>query len=120
MNFVIDMNLSPKWVVVFEREGFAAKHWSEIGDIRATDQEIVAWAQSNQYVVFTHDLDFGTLLALTQSHRPSVIQVRAEDIMPDSLGPIVVQVINEHRASLESGALITIDERRSRVRILPI
>jgi hypothetical protein len=26
----------------------------------------MAWARENRYVVFTHDLDFGTLLAVTR------------------------------------------------------
>ena len=39
----------------------------------------MAWARENGYVVFTHDLDFGTLLALTRDAGPSVIQVRTHE-----------------------------------------
>lgn len=38
----------------------------------------MAWALTNDYIVFTHDLDFGTLLAITQADAPSVIQVRSQ------------------------------------------
>ncbi len=82
MKLLIDMNLSPDWVEVFRRNGWEALHWSMVGDPRATDRAIMEWARANGYVVFTHDLDFGALLAVTQLNGPSVIQVRTQDIMP--------------------------------------
>ena len=78
------------------------------------------WARDNQAVVFTHDLDFGILRAHTQAGKPSVIQVRSQDVTPGHLGSVVVGVLSTHREIIEAGALITIDEARSRVRILPI
>ncbi len=73
---VVDWNLSPDWVPVLRANGWAAVHWSDIGDPRAADREIMDWASANRHVVFTHDLDFGTALALTHASGPSVIQVR--------------------------------------------
>ena len=72
---VIDMNLSPDWVPFLSAHGWPVEHWSTIGDPRATDAEIMAWSVANQRVVFTHDLDFGTLLAITHASGPSVLQV---------------------------------------------
>ena len=80
------MNLSPDWIAVFEQQEWEALHWSTVGDPRATDSVIMDWARANGYVVFTHDLDFGTLLATTRVQGPSVIQVRTQDIMPSSVG----------------------------------
>jgi predicted nuclease of predicted toxin-antitoxin system len=77
------------------------------------------WAQANGYIVFTHDLDFGTALALTRAEGPSVIQVRAEDVLPDHLGGIVFKALRQYQAHLEAGALIVVDEGTCRVRILP-
>jgi predicted nuclease of predicted toxin-antitoxin system len=45
----------------------------------------MAWARENGHVVLTHDLDFGTLLALTRANGPSVVQVRAQDVLPQHL-----------------------------------
>ncbi len=59
MKLLIDMNLSPDWVPIFEREGWNALHWSSVGNPRASDSEIMEWARANAFVVFTHDLDFG-------------------------------------------------------------
>jgi predicted nuclease of predicted toxin-antitoxin system len=49
-----------------------------------------------------------------------VIQVRTQDISPAHLGKIVAKVLADHRSALETGALVTVDEAKSRVRILPI
>lgn len=45
----------------------------------------MAWARANDYIVFTHDLDFGAMLALTNAESPSVIQVRTQDVTPPIL-----------------------------------
>lgn len=120
MKILIDLNLSPEWVEVLERYGWKAVHWSTIGDPRAEDSVLMDLARANEYVVFTHDLDFGALLALTQAESPSVIQVRTQDVTPSHLATAVIEVMRTNEASLEAGALIVLDEGRSRVRILPL
>jgi predicted nuclease of predicted toxin-antitoxin system len=69
---------------------------------------------------FTHDLDFGAILAVTRAAAPSVIQVRAQDVTPEHLTDLVVRALRQHEAILQQGALITIDEARLRSRILPL
>jgi predicted nuclease of predicted toxin-antitoxin system len=44
---LIDMNLSPKWINLFDAEGWEAVHWSKIGDFGATDKVIMKWAKDN-------------------------------------------------------------------------
>ncbi len=78
------------------------------------------WARSNNCVVFTHDLDFGAILAATQAIGPSVIQVRAENVLPGDAGDIVIAAIRRFREDLEQGALISVDPGRARARILPM
>jgi predicted nuclease of predicted toxin-antitoxin system len=120
MKLLVDMNLSPDWAAVLEREGWEAIHWSNVGNPRATDSEIMAWAKQNGRVVFTHDLDFGTALALTQAEGPSVIQVRTQDVTPPAIEKLVVSALRQFQAELEKGALIVLDEAHSRARILPL
>lgn len=120
MKLLLDMNLSPLWIEFFERNGWVAVHWASIGNARATDREIMEWAGANNYIVFTHDLDFGTILAVTRAGNPSVIQVRTQNVLPDQLGSLVLAALEQFRPLLESGALVTVDESTSRARILPI
>ncbi len=119
MKIVIDMNLSPEWVDVLTHPGIVATHWSAVGDPRAADTVIMEWARSNGHIVFTHDLDFGTLLALTQAESPSVIQVRTQDVSPTHLETMVVTALRQYETQLAIGALIVLDETKARVRILP-
>ena len=120
MKILVDMNLTPGWCEVLRSAGCEAVHWSEVGDPCASDAEIMEWAATHGYLVFTHDLDFGALLAATSRYQPSVIQVRTEDVMPAQLAETVLAVLSEHSTALEKGALVVDDESRSRVRILPI
>lgn len=91
-----------------------------VGDPRASDAAIMEWAATHEYVVFTHDLDFGTMLALSHAAGPSVLQVRGADVLPDHLGDAILAALKQHGADLSSGALVVVDESRSRVRVLPI
>jgi predicted nuclease of predicted toxin-antitoxin system len=120
LRFLIDMNLSPKWVQVFERNGYAAVHWQTLGAHDAPDIVLMSWARDNNHVVFTHDLDFGMALALTQASGPSVIQVRTQNVFPSHLEPMLMPVVREHATALSRGALLIIDEQKARVRILPL
>ena len=63
MNLLVDMNLSPRWIGMLTYAGIEATHWSTLGAKNAPDSEIMACANANDYVVLTHDLDFGAILA---------------------------------------------------------
>ena len=117
---LIDMNLSPAWVPMLQRRGWESVHWSDVGNPRASDRDIMDWALAHGCIVFTHDLDFGTMLGLTHETGPSVLQIRAENILPDHLVDSVISALNQHEADLTSGALVVVDASRSRVRVLPI
>jgi len=117
---LIDMNLSPRWTELLAQEGFEAAHWSMLGTGNAPDTEIMAYARANNYVVLTHDLDFGAILAATHGEKPSVIQIRAEQLNPDLIGKQVVLALRQMASELENGALLTVDPERTRLRILPL
>lgn len=120
MKILIDMNLSPDWVIAFAAENIESVHWSIVGDPRAEDTEIMDYARANDYIVFTHDLDFGTILALTQAESPSVVQVRTQNILPSHLANTVVAILQANESALKQGSLIVVDEGRERIRILPL
>jgi predicted nuclease of predicted toxin-antitoxin system len=120
MKLLIDMNLSPKWVDTFSGAGIPAVHWSNMGAKNAPDSEIMAFASRYGYVVLTHDLDFGAILAATQGKKPSVVQVRADDVSPAAIGLQVVGALKQMANELETGALLIIDPVRTRMRLLPL
>lgn len=120
MPLVVDMNLSVEWVDFLNRAGWPAVHWSVVGDPRAEDRVIMAWALANGRAVFTHDLDFGTALALTHAGGPSVLQVRSPRVLPEKIGNLVLAALRQYEPDLLSGALVVVEEARSRVRVLPL
>ncbi len=119
MRILIDMNLSPDWVDFFQQANVVTIHWSAVGDVRAPDMELFAYAKANNYIVFTHDLDFGTILAVTRADAPSVIQARTQDTMPEVLGTRLLAAIRQFETELQKGALLTLDEAKQRIRVLP-
>lgn len=120
MKLLIDMNLSPSWASWLISAGIEAIHWVDVGHATDPDEVIFEWAKSHGYIVFTNDLDFGSILAATNARGPSVIQLRMQDLMPNKLAPRLIAILKQFEAELAAGALISIDERRSKARILPL
>lgn len=98
MKLLVDMNLSPRWIDWFSDAGIEAAHWSMVCAKNAPDAEIMAYASVNEYVVLTHDLDFSAILAATHGEKPSVVQIRAEDIRPDAIGRQVIAALRQMAA----------------------
>jgi predicted nuclease of predicted toxin-antitoxin system len=120
MNILVDMNLSPSWVPFLRQQGFVAEHWSRVGPFNAPDRDIMAWAGQQGYVILTHDLDFGSILAATSGDGPSVVQLRMQDVLPGTAGPAIVQAILQNEALIAAGALLSIESSRRRIRALPL
>ena len=119
MKLLVDMNLSPRWIPFLLDAGCEAVHWSGAGKADATDSEIMAFAAANDYVVLTNDLDFAAILASTRQKKPSVVQIRAEDLDPNVIGTRIVAALQFAQKDLEGGALLTIEADRTRLRVLP-
>jgi predicted nuclease of predicted toxin-antitoxin system len=117
VSLLVDMNLSTEWIPLLRAAGHQAVHWSEVGDPRAPDMVLMQWSIANGYAVFTHDLDFGTMLSLSGTDGPSVLQVRCLNVLPEAIGTLVLSLLKTYGAEIEQGALVVADERRLRVRI---
>lgn len=120
MKLLVDMNLSPRWIELLINAGVPAVHWSTVGANNAPDAQIMAYATANDYVVLTNDLDFSAILAATHGEKPSVVQIRADDLRPEAIGMQVVAALKQMDAALEEGALLTVDPNRTRLRLLPL
>jgi len=120
MKFLVDMNLSPRWVDTLRAAGWKAEHWSSIGRGNELDSEIMRYAALNGYIVLTHDLDFSAILAATHGDRPSVVQVRTDDVSPSMVSTQLIAGLRNAEPELEAGALLTVSSSRVRIRMLPI
>jgi predicted nuclease of predicted toxin-antitoxin system len=120
VKILLDVCLSPDWVSFFDTRAIESVHWSSIGPRDSRDIDIFRHARECGFILFTHDLDFGTMLAQSQSGRPSVIQARVQDISPKAIGDSICDLIRQFERELRDGALITLLPNRTKVRVLPI
>jgi predicted nuclease of predicted toxin-antitoxin system len=87
---------------------------------RATDKSIAERARAEERIVLTFDLDFGAVLALGVVDRPSVVIFRLSDERADAVNRRLEAVLSEQALSLQSGALVLVEDARYRMRLLPI
>ena len=119
MKIIVDVNLAVRWANLLSGKGIEAVHWTSIGAGSVQDLEIMSYARQNGYSVFTNDLDFSAILVSTRASGPSVIQIRAEDTRPEAHLDRVVNVLIKYSSVIEKGTVITIDQNKTRLHILP-
>lgn len=120
MKLLIDMNLSPRWVDTLADAGIESAHWATMGSPTTSDPDIMAFARTHGYIVLTHDLDFGAILAATHGDKPSVVQIRATNLAPEAIAAHVITAVRQLSTELEAGALLTVEPGRTRARLLPL
>lgn len=120
MRYLLDMNLSPRWVDWLGERGLNAVHWSAIGAGSAEDADLVEVARRDGFVIVTSDLDFGDILQVTKGEKPSVIILRGGRISPENFAEQILRISEQLGAELEAGVLIVAAPGRMRVRMLPL
>ena len=121
MRFIVDMNLTPRWVASLAEAGCDAVHWSAIGLHSAPDSTICEYARQHESVILTNDLDFPQILAHTRAAKPSVILLRGEPLVPELRAVLVIAAIKSCHVELVAGAILTLDWSGSfRCRVLPL
>jgi len=120
MKFLVDLALSPKTVKVLRDFGYEAVRVNDLGMANAKDKEIVAYAEKNGLVVVTADLDFGDILASTRTRKPSVIIFRLKTPSPEHVNSLLLETLPRIEESLDTGAIVVIEDSRIRIRVLPV
>ena len=120
MKFLADMGISHSTIVWLRKQDFDVLHLREEGLHKLPDFDIIRKAQNEKRIVLTCDLDFGDIMAASGGTCPSVIIFRLEDQSPANVTRRLEQVLKESSQSLERGAIISVDEKKHRVRTLPI
>ena len=120
MKLLLDMNISPKLVDLLCSWRIEATHWVDIGQPNASDVEIMDYAYQNGYTVVTYDLDFSAILSVTQVKKPSVVQIRKQGLELFVLAEVLAFAVSHWKSDLEDGAVLTLDAKRARVRLLPL
>ena len=78
------------------------------------------YAAQLEYTVLTHDQDFSTLLALSREGKPSVVLLRLSSLRVDKVGARVLRAIKAVEEDITAGAIVVVEDKRVRVRRLPM
>ena len=120
MKFLADMVISQTTVMWLKEKGYDAVHARDLSMHRATDAEIISRANMEGRIVLTCDLDFGDIMSASKEKCPSVVIFRLENEAPSNVIRRLQQVLKESSEALLKGAVISVEETRHRVRLLPI
>lgn len=120
MRLLLDQGLPRTAVALLRHAQLEAVHVAEIGMAQAEDRDILAYAHANQCVVVTLDADFSTLLAMSGASGPSTVRMRMQGLKGEALASWLMTIVGRFESELNSGVILTIDEKRVRLRRLPI
>ena len=120
MRLLLDQGL-PRGTAAYLRERQVdCVHAGECGLAKASDQDILQSARRTGRVVVTLDADFHALMALSNAAAPSVIRIRIEGLRADALAALLLSLIDQCKADLIQGSLVSVTKNHVRVHHLPI
>ncbi len=120
LKFLANMNISPQCVDKLKSLGWDIIRVSEVMDKKSKDIEIIEYAREHDRIIITHDLDFSMLLAIKSYRKPSVINLRLENIRHENVTKYILEVVNRLSKELSEGVVVSVDEKSARYRNLPI
>jgi predicted nuclease of predicted toxin-antitoxin system len=120
MRFLADMGISQVVVAWLQAQGHEATHLRDEGLHRLENGEIVTKAFREPRVILTWDLDFTEILALSGRHQVSAVIFRLVNTRSAHVIERLARVLQESAQDLEDGAIISVEEARHRVRLLPL
>jgi len=87
---------------------------------RASDAEILEFADARNCVVVTLDADFHSLLAVAAAAGPSVVRIRIEGLDANALAKLLETIRPRIEDAVTKGAMVTVTPTAIRIHYLPV
>ena len=117
---VLDQGLPRSAAVLLREEGWDVVHVGEIGMGKASDMQILSFAEKEGRIVITLDADFHAALAVSNASGPSVIRLRIEGLKGPQLFSLIKSIWPKIGSAVNDGAMVTVTGKAIRVRKLPL
>jgi len=113
VKFLVDICTGRKLAIWLREQGHDVCEVNERSS-KMEDSEILRWANTEKRIVITVDKDFGTLaVALGQPHHGII---RLPDVSALNRQILMEEVLRRHSKDLENRVIITVTEKRIRIR----
>ena len=120
MRFLADMRVSQRVVTWLHEQGHDATHLRDEGLQKLENGAIFTKAFRESRIILTWDLDFTEILALSKTGTVSAVVFRLMNTRSTHVVERLERVLSESAQDLEEGAIISVEEGRHRVRLLPL
>ena len=120
MKFLVDENIPSSFSDEMKKVGYNVRHVTEVGLKATDDNEIVSFARKSGEIIITYDLDFSRIISLLAYDSPSLITLRVSILNSDTFLKIIDEVVKSCKSDLKTGAMISVDDDRMRIRMLPV
>lgn len=120
MKFLGDIGIFPRTIALSREQRYDSIHLIEKNIEKMRDPNILNKARQEERVLFTVDLDFAQLLAISGESLPSVILFRLENVSREVVNHYLLAILNGYATELTNGVIISVNDVSIRLRYLPI
>lgn len=120
MKLLANLHIAPRTVAFLCEQGHDVLRIDAVLPCDSPDEEIVREAMRLERIILTQDLDYSDIIALSGETRPSLVTLRLSSSRIENVNTVLARALPGVEADLLRGAIVTIQDRAIRVRLLPI